>query len=91
MNTWKSFLSLCLKAHNIEELSKLFDCFLTHEEKNDIADRFLIIKGLLEEKKTQRDMSESLNVSIAKITRGSNALKLIDPKLKTFLKKAMCE
>ena len=89
MTAWKSFLSLCLKAQDAEELSKLFDCFLTAEEKSVIADRFLIVKALLDEKQTQREMSESLDVSIAKITRGSNALKLIDPKLKTFLKKNM--
>ncbi len=87
MNTWKSFLTLCLKAHNTEELSRLLDCFLTIEEKEVIADRFSIIKGLLDEKQTQREMAEKLNVSIAKITRGSNALKSVDPKLKAFLKK----
>lgn len=88
-HTWKSFLDLCLSAKNTDELSKVLDCFLTIEEKNDIADRYLIIKSLLDEKQTQRDISESLNVSIAKITRGSNALKIIDSKLKTFLEKNM--
>lgn len=87
MKNWKSFLALCLKAHDTEELSRLLDCFLTIEEKEAIADRFLIIKGLLCEKQTQREMAETLHVSIAKITRGSNALKTIDPKLKSFLEK----
>lgn len=86
-HTWKSFLTLCLKARDTEELSRLLDCFLTFEEIEDITDRFSIIKALLEEKQTQRDIAELLNVSIAKITRGSNALKAIDPKLKTFLEK----
>jgi TrpR family trp operon transcriptional repressor len=57
------------------------------EEKSAIADRYLIIKGLLNGKKTQREMAETLKVSIAKITRGSNALKTIEPKLKAFLEK----
>lgn len=87
--TWKSFIALCLECRDTDELSRLLDCFLTSEEKADIADRYLIIKGLLEEKKTQRDMSDTLGVSIAKITRGSNALKLVDPKLKEFMKKNM--
>ena len=65
----------------------MLGCFFTMEEKADIADRFAIIDALLEEKMTQRDMSETLGVSIAKITRGSNALKMLDPKLKAFLKK----
>ncbi|MDP1573979.1 MAG: trp operon repressor [Coxiellaceae bacterium] len=84
---WKSFLRLCLKAKNTDELSNLFDFFFTAEEKESLADRYAIIKALLENKKTQRELSESLNVSIAKITRGSNALKIIDPQLKVFLKK----
>lgn len=86
-NTWKLFLTLCLKSHDTDELSRLLDCFLTIEEKSAISDRYLIIKGLIDGKKTQRDMAESLHVSIAKITRGSNALKTIEPKLKTFLEK----
>lgn len=86
-SSWKSFLSLCLKSNNTDELSHLLNCFLTIEEKNDITDRYLIIKELLDGKLTQREMAEKLNVSIAKITRGSNALKTLDPKLTLFLKK----
>ena len=85
--TWHDFLTLCLKSKNTDELEKLLDCFLTIDEKKDIAVRYLIIKYLLENKVTQRDMSEKLNVSIAKITRGSNALKTIDERLKEFLEK----
>lgn len=85
--TWHAFLALCLKTKNTDELEKLLDCFLTIDEKEDIANRYLIIKYLLENKVTQRDMSEKLNVSIAKITRGSNALKSIDEKLKSFLER----
>lgn len=85
--TWKSFLSLCLKSKNTNELSQLLDCFLTIEEKEVIADRYSIIKALLGGKLTQRDMANTLNVSIAKITRGSNTLKSLDPKLKSFLEK----
>ena len=84
-NAWKSFLTLCLKTRNTHELSQLFDCFLTIEEKNDIADRYLIIEALLNGKLTQREISKKLNVSIAKITRGSNALKILDSKTKRFL------
>ncbi|MCX7120947.1 MAG: trp operon repressor [Gammaproteobacteria bacterium] len=84
---WKNFLTLCLKAKSPEELSTLFDCFLTIEEKDSIADRYAIIKALLENKLTQRDMSDKLNVSIAKITRGSNALKLMDSKHRLLLEK----
>ncbi len=85
--SWKSFLTLCLKSKNTDELSQLLDCFLTIEEKKDITDRYKIIKALLEEKLTQRDMAKKLNVSIAKITRGSNALKSLNLKLKHYLEK----
>ena len=82
---WHSFLTLCLKAKNTDDLSQLLDCFLTMEEKESIADRYAIVSALLDEKLTQRDIAEKLNVSIAKITRGSNALKLISPKIKTCI------
>lgn len=84
---WKSFLSLCLKTKTPDELSQLLACFLTIEEKEALADRYAIIKALIDAKQTQRSMSETLNVSIAKITRGSNALKSLDPKLRLFLEK----
>lgn len=86
-NNWKTFVSLCLKSQDTDELSRLLDCFLTIEEKEAISDRYVIIKSLIQGKLTQREMAESLQVSIAKITRGSNALKTIDPKLKAFLLK----
>ena len=84
---WKSFLNLCLKAKNTDELANLFDFFFTTEERESFADRYAIIKALLENKETQRELSDSLKVSIAKITRGSNALKRIDPILKSFLER----
>lgn len=86
-NSWKSFLELCLNAKNSDELSKILEVFLSSEEKSAIADRYNIIHALLENKLTQREISETYDVSIATITRGSNALKLIDAKLKAFLEK----
>ncbi|EKD77242.1 MAG: Trp operon repressor [uncultured bacterium] len=86
---WHKFLSLCLKAKNQTELSQLLDCFLTIEEKNDIADRYTIIQELLKEKLTQRDIALKYHVSIAKITRGSNALKSLSDNTIQFLKKNM--
>lgn len=82
---WTAFLTILLKTKDEKTLSTLLDFFLTIEEKNDIADRYAIIKGLIENKETQRELSDSLDVSIAKITRGSNALKTLNPKLKQFL------
>jgi TrpR family trp operon transcriptional repressor len=59
---------------------------LTIEEQETIASRFLIVKALLEAKASQREISEELKVSIAQITRGSNALKIIPAKFKSHLK-----
>jgi len=87
--TWKSFLTLCLKSKTDEELNDLLDLFLTLEEKESISDRYAIIHGLLANKETQRELSQSLNVSIAKITRGSNALKTAKPLLKLTIAKKM--
>lgn len=84
-SAWKSLLTLFHKTRDTEELAHLLEFFLTPEEKNDLAHRYEIIQALLENKLTQREIAEQFNVSIAKITRGSNALKVLDPKLKVFL------
>lgn len=86
---WQTFLRLCSKAETPERFQEFFDLILTIEEKNTIATRALIIKALLEEKESQRQMSERLKVSISKITRGSNAIKIITRNLKEFLKNHM--
>lgn len=83
---WRSFIKLCLATKNEKTLSSLFDLLLTPEEKESLALRCLIIAGLLKQNKTQRDMAQDLQVSIAKITRGSNELKRMTPKLIEFLK-----
>ncbi|MBA2728559.1 MAG: trp operon repressor [Parachlamydiaceae bacterium] len=84
--SWRSFLELCSKIHTPDELGRFFDLFLTHEEKETMSSRYLIIKSLIEDQVTQREISRQYHVSIAQITRGSNALKIIDPKLKKLLK-----
>jgi TrpR family trp operon transcriptional repressor len=84
---WDYFLTLCLNAKDKQTLSELFDLFLTLEEKESLDTRFLIVKELLEQKRPQREISEVLNVSIAKITRGSTELKRTSEELKAYLKK----
>lgn len=82
---WRGFIDLNSKISSSEELKKFFDLFLTIEEKELLASRFLIIKALLEGKLTQREIAAQYKVSIAQITRGSNAIKIIDPELKKSL------
>ncbi len=88
-NGWQDFLLLCTKMKSSDEFSHFFDLFLTIEEKETLASRFLIIKALLDEKLTQREMAETYKVSIAQITRGSNAMKIISPEMKSQLKKRL--
>lgn len=83
---WQGFLELCANIHSPKEFNKLFHLFLTIEEKENITARYTIIKELLEGALTQREIAEKHKVSIAQITRGSNALKIIDSKFKQFLK-----
>lgn len=84
-HSWNAFLTLCRATTSNEQLQDLLTLFLTAEEKNNINNRYLIIKALLENRKPQREIARELGVSIAKITRGSNYLKLIDQALKHFL------
>ena len=72
---WAKFLKITAK--NPETLKLWFDILLTQAEKSDIADRIQILEGLLKNKLSQRDLAAELQVSISKITRGSNALRLL--------------
>ena len=84
---WQNFLDLCLQVSDKKTLSLLFDFFLTDNEKESIAMRLLIIQELIAEKKPQREIAHDLKVSIAKITRGSNELKRVEPKLLRLLQR----
>ena len=72
---WRQWLHWCKNIEDEKMLDTLFDLLLTPEEKKDIATRCLIVNELLISEHSQRDIAKSLNVSIAKITRGSNELK----------------
>lgn len=86
---WRMFTKLCLASKNEKMFTALCELLLTQEEKDSISTRCLIIKELLSQEKTQRGIAENLQVSIAKITRGSNELKRMPAKLIEFLKEAM--
>ena len=83
------FIKLCLHTKSEKELRKLFDLFFTSEEKLNIETRVLIVKELLQGNKPQREIANDLGISIAKITRGSNGLKLIDESLRNYLKRCL--
>lgn len=74
---WRKLLKVLKHTHQLEPL---LNVLLTNEEREGLAKRILIIEALLKGEKTQREIAKDLNVSIAKITRGSNALKDISLK-----------
>jgi TrpR family trp operon transcriptional repressor len=82
---WWGFLTLCSKIKSPEEFKRFFDLFLTMEEKETIGRRFLIIKALQDGQLTQREIADQFAVSISQITRGSNALKIIDASMQKTL------
>ena len=82
---WEIFLDLCLKTEKSSRLDELLSLFLTLEEKEHLSSRMQIIKALLNEKLSQREISDEMKVSISQITRGSNALKIISKDLLKFL------
>lgn len=82
---WAEFLRLCLAADSESQLEELFSLFFTLEEKHALATRALLIKELLRGQKTQREIAQNLNISVAKITRGSNALKIVSKQLKQYI------
>lgn len=83
---WRGFLELCSKIKTPERMKEVFDLFFTLEEKDIFAARYLIIKALLEGSLSQREIASQIHVSIAQITRGSNALKIISPELRKIVK-----
>ncbi len=88
---WEEFLTLCQQAESKESLNELYDLLFTFEEKEQLALRVQLVKELLKAEKTQREISRDLNISIAKITRGSNALKSTSDALKQFIKTNLVE
>ncbi len=86
---WQCFLDLCLETKDLKHLAPLFDLLLTEEEKESLAMRCMIIKELLSRDKTQRQIAVDLNVSIAKITRGSNELKRVKASFLDYVKKKL--
>ena len=82
---YSDFAQLCAEAEQQGLLQEWFAFLFTPAELEAIFKRMILTKALLDQKLTQREMAQNLEISIAKITRGSNALKQISPQLKLFL------
>jgi TrpR family trp operon transcriptional repressor len=85
-----AFAELFERARQENVLDECLQFMFTPNELESLEKRLLLIQALLKKDLTQRDMAETLNLSIAKITRGSNALKHIPPTLTQLLKEVLC-
>lgn len=83
--SWRDFIVLCRHTRSDEELDALFQLLLSLSEQEQLATRVELLRALLKGDKSQRTIAEELPISIAKITRGSNALKIISPDLRHYL------
>ena len=81
----KTFVELINVANDNKQLVELFDFLLTPNEREDIALRCILVHELISEERTQREIANTYNASITKITRGSNSLKRISRKFRTLL------
>jgi len=70
---------------------EMLDLLFTPEEMAQLQARFAIIEGLFRGQETQRELAARLELSIAKITRGSHALKRISPDLRAYFKELFYE
>lgn len=70
----KTIASLLLELKNEDEITKFFNEIFTPNELETLSKRWRILK-MLADKKTQREISSALNVSLCKVTRGSKILK----------------
>ncbi len=71
----KELYQVFSKIKNPAEAKDFLDDILTPQELESIAERWQIVKLLLEGKKSQREIQETLGTAVATITRGSRMIK----------------
>lgn len=76
---------LILSLKSQEDVQEFIDNMFTQSEWDTLSKRWNIIK-MLDEGRTQRDISKELQVSLCKVTRGSKILKNKDSVIYKFLK-----
>ncbi len=83
---WKQFTKLCIHCKTDKQFDELMDLFMTQDERDQMEMRVLIVRELVKGRMTQREIASDLGISIAKITRGSNALKTVSNRIRNFIK-----
>ncbi len=82
-------LGLLAKAEQDHKLNEVLKMLLTEDEKQSLGLRVQIIKSLLNDNQTQREIQESLKTSVATVTRGSNMLKSMPADLLAWVKESL--
>lgn len=76
---WQQFIALLTQAVQENKLEELLTMLLTADERTSLGLRVQIVRALLKNQVSQREIQQQLNTSAATITRGSNMLKTVDP------------
>lgn len=74
---WQDFANVIKQAVQEERLDTFCALFLTADERESLGLRLQIVRELLQNKASQREIQQILNTSAATITRGSNMLKVM--------------
>ena len=77
LESYDELLGLISECTDKEFLKEFFGCLFTAGERNDIAERWQIVKEL-KAGTTQREIARTYNMSLCKITRGSKELQKSD-------------
>ena len=75
---WQQFVELLEQAVKEDKVEQFFSLFLTPDERGSLGLRTQIVRHLLSNDLSQREIQQKLNTSAATITRGSNMLKTLD-------------
>lgn len=81
-SNWKSLVKLLQQTNDEIEMRMLLDFLFTLEEKNKISNRYALAQEMIIVEKSQREIAQSLGVSISTVTRCSNALKVLPDEIK---------
>ncbi len=76
---WQQFLTLLQQAVLEQKTDALLTMLLTPDERSTLGLRVQIVRQLLNNQLSQREIQQQLNTSAATITRGSNMLKTVEP------------
>jgi TrpR family trp operon transcriptional repressor len=84
MDDLHELIDIFARTGKYEEMQKLFEELFTQREKYDFALRWRLMKEL-HDGKPQREIANSLGISLCKITRGSKILKTPGSLMNTIL------